>query len=76
MLSSAMFVGSSMMLSAQSPPLLGGLLNLLFVPETWTDQWSISRLSILGLTGCVTSILVGLRLIIAIAKSGHLDHKE
>lgn len=76
MLSSALFVGSSMMLSAQTPPLLGGLLNLLFVPKTWTDQWSISRLSILGLTGCVVSILVGLRLIIAIAKSGHLDHKE
>lgn len=76
LLSSAMFVGSSLMLSAQTPPHLGGLLNLLFVPEYWTAQWSISRLSVLGLTGCSVSILIGLRLMLAIAKSGHLDRKE
>lgn len=76
LLSSALFLGSSMMLSAQVAPHFGDLLNLLFIPETWTSKWSISELSLLGLTGCVISILLGLRLLWAIGKSGHLDRKE
>jgi ubiquinone biosynthesis protein len=46
------------------------------VPYEWTKNWSISHLSILGVTGCVVSILLGLRLLWAIGKSGHLDRKE
>jgi ubiquinone biosynthesis protein len=63
MIVSAMFVGSSLMLSYRVPPLLwrGG---------AWGG---IGELSILGLAGCATSIVVGLRLILAIRKSGNLD---
>lgn len=76
MLSSAMFVGSSMMLSMDVAPHFGDLLSLLFIPEAWTKDWSIIRLSLLGMTGCVVSILLGLRLLWAMGKSGHLDRKE
>jgi ubiquinone biosynthesis protein len=76
LLSSALFVGSSMMLSTKVAPHFGDLLNLVFVPKEWTNEWSISQLSLLGLTGCVVSILLGLRLLWAIGKSGHLDRKE
>lgn len=76
LLSSALFVGSSMMLSMEVVPHLGDLLGLLFIPQAWIREWSISRLSLLGMTGCVVSILLGLRLLWAIGKSGHLDRKE
>jgi ubiquinone biosynthesis protein len=76
LLSSALFVGSAMMMSTKVAPHLGDLLNLLFIPKEWTQNWSISDLSLLGLTGCVVSILLGLRLLWAIGKSGHLDRKE
>ncbi len=76
LLSSALFVGSSMMLSTGVAPRLGDLFTLLFIPPEWSDQWSISSLSILGVAGCVTSILLGLRLLWAIGKSGHLDRRE
>jgi ubiquinone biosynthesis protein len=76
LLSSALFVGSSMMLSTKVAPHFGDVLNLLFVPKEWTNEWSVSQLSLLGLTGCVVSILLGLRLLWAIGKSGHLDRKE
>jgi len=32
-------------------------------------------ISLLGLSGCILSLLVGLRLLRAIGKSGHLDQK-
>jgi hypothetical protein len=35
----------------------------------------VQDLSILGLAGCTVSMLLGLRLIRAIGKSGHLDQK-
>ena len=35
----------------------------------------ITTISILGLAGCTLSLLVGLRLLRAIGKSGHLDQK-
>jgi ubiquinone biosynthesis protein len=34
------------------------------------------QISILGLSGCSISILLGLRLLRAIGKSGHLDSKD
>jgi len=66
MLASALFVGSSFMLSYQVPPLL------FHQGETWLGM---QDLSILGLAGCFVSLLLGLRLIRAIGKSGHLDQK-
>jgi ubiquinone biosynthesis protein len=66
MLASALFLGSSLMLSQKVPPLLFPKMSLL----------GLHQLSILGLTGCAVSILVGLRLLRAIGKSGHLDPRE
>jgi ubiquinone biosynthesis protein len=66
MMASALFLGSSLMLSNYVPPLL-------FPVNAF---WGIHRLSLLGLSGCVVSILVGLRLLRAIGKSGHLDRKD
>ena len=66
MLTSALFLGSSLMLSRQVPPLL--------FPET--SFVGIHKISILGLSGCALSFLIGLRLLWAIGKSGHLDRRE
>ena len=66
MMASSLFLGSSLMLSRELPPLL--------FPET--PFLGLHRLSILGLSGCTVSILLGLRLLRAIGKSGHLDRKE
>lgn len=54
------------MLSQQVPPLI--------FPEN--NYFGLEKLSILGLGGCFVSILVGLRLLRAIGKSGHLDRRE
>jgi ubiquinone biosynthesis protein len=66
MLASALFVGSSFLLSYQVPPLL------FHKHEVWLGMKDIS---LLGLAGCTLSLLVGLRLLRAIGKSGHLDQK-
>lgn len=66
MLASALFVGSSFLLSYQVPPLL------FHKNEVWLGMKDIS---LLGLAGCTISLLVGLRLLRAIGKSGHLDQK-
>ena len=66
MLASALFLGSSLMLSRNVPPLL-------FQKPTFLGMHEIS---ILGLSGCGLSILVGLRLLRAIGKSGHLDRQD
>jgi len=66
MLASALFVGSSFLLSYQVPPLL------FHKSEAWLGMKDIS---LLGLSGCILSLLVGLRLLRAIGKSGHLDQK-
>jgi ubiquinone biosynthesis protein len=57
MLASALFLGSSLLLSHKLPPLL------------------FERVSVLGLSGCTLAILLALRLLRAINKSGHLDGK-
>jgi ubiquinone biosynthesis protein len=59
MLTSALFLGSALLLSRDVPPVI----NLSWFP----------KLSALGLAGCVVSIGLGLRLLRAINKSGHLD---
>jgi ubiquinone biosynthesis protein len=66
MLASALYVGSSFLLSYQVPPLI------FHKSEGWLG---LKDLSILGLAGCTISVLVGLRLLRAIGKSGHLDQK-
>ena len=62
MLASALFLGSSLLLSRDVPPVI----NISFLP----------RLSALGLAGCIVSIGLGLRLLRAINKSGHLDRPK
>jgi ubiquinone biosynthesis protein len=69
MLTSSLFVGSALMLSYSVPPLL-------FPAEKATNFAGFNNISVLGLLGCITSVLVGLRLMWAINKSGHLDQKE
>jgi ubiquinone biosynthesis protein len=66
MLASALFVGSAFLLSYKVPPLM------FHQNEAWLGM---KDLSLLGLSGCTLSLLVGLRLLRAIGKSGHLDQK-
>ena len=66
MLASALFLGSSLMLSQNVPPLL-------FREES---VLGLRNISILGLSGCLISLLLGLRLLRAIGKSGHLDSHD
>jgi len=56
MLASALFVGSSLLLSRDSPPLIGGV-------------------SVFGAGGCLLALALGIRLLRAINKSGHLDRR-
>src|SRR5205807_3235549 len=60
MLASALFVGSSFLMSYHVPPLL------FHNHEAWLGMKDIS---LLGLGGCTVSLLVGLRLLRAIGKS-------
>lgn len=75
LMTSALFLGSSLMLSYKVPPIL-------FPTETMgpngqivkTLLWhGIQDLSALGLAGFIVSLLMGLRLMWAIRKSGNLD---
>lgn len=66
LLVSALFLGSSLMLSLNVPPVL-------FMEPTYMG---LHRVSILGLLGSITSMLMGLRLMRAIVKSGHLDRRD
>lgn len=65
LMTSALFLGSSLMLSYKVPPLL--------FPET--GPIGIHDLSILGLTGAIVSLLMGFRLMWSIRKSGNLDEQ-
>jgi ubiquinone biosynthesis protein len=67
MLASALFVGSSLLLSYDVPPLLFYNAN--------PNYFGLQDVSLLGLMGCVGSLMVGFRLVLAINKSGHLDQK-
>ena len=66
MLASALFLGASLMLSQRVPPLLFSEAPFLGMHE----------ISVLGISGCVVSVLVSLRLLRAIGKSGHLDRSD
>ena len=58
MLASALFLGSSLLLSLKVWPVL------------------FDRISVLGGIGCGVSFLLGLRLLRAIGKSGHLERRD
>jgi ubiquinone biosynthesis protein len=73
MLASALFLGSSWMLSNKVEPML--FPEKIYGYDLTLGGW-IPRPSLLGLTGCITGILVGFRLLWAIGKSGHLDQKK
>ncbi len=62
LLTSSLFLGSTQLLSYNVPPLL---------PLPW-----IGNLSLFGLAGGVVSLMLGLRLLRAINKSGHLDRHK
>lgn len=66
MMTSAMFLGSSVLLSMKVPPLL--------FQEPW--WWGMQDLSVLGLAGVTLSVLLGLRVLWSIRKSGHLDSED
>ena len=68
LMTSALFLGSSFLLSYKVPPLL--------FPDLSPNATGINNLSILGLTGCIVSFMLGIRLLWAIRKSGNLDQKE
>ena len=63
LMTSALFLGSSLMLSYQVPPLL--------FPER--GPLGVHDLSVFGLGGAIVSLLMGLRLGWSIRKSGNLD---
>ncbi|MCP4464447.1 MAG: AarF/ABC1/UbiB kinase family protein, partial [Planctomycetaceae bacterium] len=63
MMTSALFLGSSLMLSREVPPLL-------FANSSWMG---IRNLSLLGISGCIASVFLGVRLYLAIRHSGNLD---
>lgn len=66
LITSALFLGSSLMLSFKVSPTL-------FPAKAW---FGIQDLSLLGLAGIVTSMLMGFRLVWAIRKSGNLDQVD
>lgn len=63
MMTSALFLGSSVLLSMKVPPLL-------FPEEAW---WGMQDLSLIGITGVLGSFFLGARLLWSIRKSGNLD---
>lgn len=63
MLTSALFLGSSWLLASKVGPLI-----------PWPPM--LNDLSLLGVTGATLSILLGLRVLRAITKSGHLDRRK
>jgi len=64
LMASALFVGSAGMLSNQVPPVL-------FPVGTYFA--GLHKVSIIGLAGCCISVMLGLRLVLAIRRSGNLD---
>lgn len=66
MLASALFLGSSLLLSREVPPLL------------FTQPWrfGLHNISLVGLIGISISLLVMMRLIRAIGRTGHLDDRD
>ena len=66
LVTSALFLGSALVLSFKVPPLL-------FPQEPWMGM---HQLSMMGVLGTIVSFLLGARLVWAIRKSGNLDHND
>ncbi len=66
LIASALFLGSSLLLSMKVPPLL-------FVVPTY---FGLHEISLLGVAGAVVSVLMMLRLYFAINRSGHLSGRQ
>lgn len=66
LMTSALFLGSSIMLSADVPPVL-------FPTSTWLG---LHQVSLIGLIGFFMSMMLGFRLLWAIRKSGNLNKDE
>jgi ubiquinone biosynthesis protein len=66
LMTSALFLGSALMLSYKVAPLM----------FPGSGPFGIQDLSMLGVMGCFVSISMGLRLMWAIRKSGNLDQGE
>ena len=66
LMTSALFLGSSLMLSYEVSPLM--------FPAP--GVWGIKDLSMLGIMGCTISFMMGMRLFWAIRKSGNLDQMD
>lgn len=64
LMTSAMFIGSSWMISSDVPPMV------------FSREDGNGGISLLGLTGILVSLMMGLRLLWAIRKSGNLDQQE
>lgn len=62
MLTSALFLGSSILLSMKVPPLIFA-----------NEMWGIKDMSLMGLMGMIACILLGARLMWSIRVSGNLD---
>jgi len=68
---SSLFLGSSLILSMNVPPVL------FYTREGEAPWWfGLQNVSILGISGIIASVFMGLRLLWAIAKSGHLDENK
>lgn len=66
MMTSAMFLGSSVLLSMKVSPLL-------FAEKAW---WGLHELSLMGLLGILFSLMLGVRLLWSIRNSGNLDSRD
>jgi len=69
MLASALFLGSSLLLSRDLPPLIGDVPLVRWLPL-------VRQVSLPGLVGVALSFALGVRLWRAIKKSGRLDRRQ
>ncbi len=68
MLTSALFLGSALLYSRAVPPLVSENIPLIGP--------LVGGVSFFGLTGCVLALALGIRLLRAINKSGHVDRRD
>lgn len=66
LLASSLFMGSALMLSQNVPPVI----------FDQPSSFGLHRVSIMGLLGVALSMFLGIRLLRAIGKSGHLDRRD
>ena len=71
---SSLFLGSSLIFAMNVPPVLFYTSD----PNSEQPSWMLGmrNMSILGLAGIAASVFMGLRLLLAIAKSGHLEERN